>query len=80
VLLYHAYLAALSPRSDQALTPANVFHRDSGNFACREAVLQQHEKWAYDALRGEIGALKAGGQREREVRAAVRKLRAEAIA
>jgi hypothetical protein len=43
-------------------------------------LLERHAEWAYDTLRGEIDAVKAGGLRKREVRAAVRKLQSESIA
>jgi predicted Zn-dependent peptidase len=58
----------------------NVFFRDSGYFACQVTVLERHEEWANDTLHGEIEAVKAGGLRKREVRAAARRLQSEVAA
>lgn len=80
-ILRERLLAELRFRRGLTYTPYayNVFYRDSGYFAYQVTVLERHAEWAYDTLRGEIDAVKAGGLRKREVRAAVRKLQSEAI-
>ena len=81
-ILRERLLAELRFRRGLTYTPYayNVFYRDSGYFASQVTVLERHAAWAYDTLRGEIDAVRAGGLRKREVRAAVRKLQSEAVA
>lgn len=73
-------LAELRFRRGLTYTPYayNVNYRASGYFACQATVLKRHAEWAYDTLRGELDAVKAGAVRKREVRAAVRTLQAGA--
>jgi len=73
-------LAELRFRRGLTYTPYayNVSYRASGYFACQATVLKRHAEWAYDTLRGELDAVKAGAVRKREVRAAVRTLQADA--